>query len=170
MLIHVVNNQTNTILDVERSRTLLSFYSKVLCWHCHSQWDLSETSLLKSPLLKHSSAFFSALLGLLLINILQGNPDDWWEQRAAEKPVQDVQRCGRPACCWWQTARRHHHTAGLQSPALLILADICRCLLILVLLSFLSFYLSQLVIIILAVLLCLAGILFVTMNWHYRRM
>lgn len=28
---------------------------------------------------------------------------------------------------------------------------------------------SQLVIIILAVLLCLAGILFVTMNWHYRR-
>lgn len=31
------------------------------------------------------------------------------------------------------------------------------------------FPLSQLVIIILAVLLCLAGILFVTMNWHYRR-
>lgn len=29
--------------------------------------------------------------------------------------------------------------------------------------------LTQLVIIILAVLLCLAGILFVTMNWHYRR-
>lgn len=32
-----------------------------------------------------------------------------------------------------------------------------------------SFSQTQLVIIILAVLLCLAGILFVTMNWHYRR-
>lgn len=37
-------------------------------------------------------------------------------------------------------------------------------------LNFGSFSLSQLVIIILAVLLCLAGILFVTMNWHYRRL
>lgn len=39
----------------------------------------------------------------------------------------------------------------------------------LMLLNFLSLSLLQLVIIILAVLLCLAGILFVTMNWHYRR-
>lgn len=43
----------------------------------------------------------------------------------------------------------------------------CRCLVFLCCST--SFSLSQLVIIILAVLLCLAGILFVTMNWHYRR-
>lgn len=44
----------------------------------------------------------------------------------------------------------------------------CRCC-VLALLNCLSLSLSQLVIIILAALLCLAGILFVTMNWHYRR-
>ncbi|KAI4812223.1 hypothetical protein KUCAC02_023628, partial [Chaenocephalus aceratus] len=101
MLIHVVNNQTNTILDVER-----------LC--CGLSLNVSWCSMFHR-----------------VIQMIDENKEQL------------------------RNLFRKHTVVDVQPAISDKLPDDITTL--------------QLVIIILAVLLCLAGILFVTMNWHYRR-
>ncbi|XP_015250042.1 PREDICTED: cadherin-23-like [Cyprinodon variegatus] len=115
MLIHVVNNQTNTILDVERVIQMID----------------ENKEQLRSLFRTYNVVDVQPAVGDKL-------PDD----------ISTLQVCKK-----------------------LRLSELKYCGSYFLLLPFFFFLFpfSQLVIIILAVLLCLAGILFVTMNWHYRR-
>lgn len=80
LLIHVVNRETNRILDVERYVTWP--ITQPIAWPVESSGSLINIKMPKQP--------FSS----------QGDSDDRREQGAAEEPLQELQRAGRAA--------RHH--------------------------------------------------------------
>lgn len=140
MLIHCVNNQTNSILDVERY-TFFIFWNK-----SKAAWSRMR------PV--HAS-----LLCLRVIQMIDENKEQLRNlfRRYNVVDVQPAVTDKLPDDITTLQVRQAATSGNLQTVAVFS-----------VLLSGLSVP-PQLVIIILAVLLCLAGILFVTMNWHYRR-
>lgn len=145
MLIHVVNNQTNTILDVERCP--LPSLPEQFCTMVH---ELSSDMSLPVSW---------CFMFCRVIQMIDENKEQL-RNLFRTYNVMDVQ----PAV----SDKLPDDISTLQVHKAGIFRNLTQMFCVAV--NFvLIFSLLQLVIIILAVLLCLAGFLFVTMNWHYRR-